>query len=143
LHFPLSRRMTVPHVTTLHGRLDFADLVPIYHEFHDMPVISISNSQRKPLPWANWQGTVYHGLPEDLYTFQEKPGSYLAFLGRISPEKRVDRAIEIARRVGMKLKIAAKVDAVDRSYFQECVEPLLESDQVEYLGEIGEGEKDQ
>src|SRR5437762_7230999 len=106
LHFPLSRRQPITHVTTLHGRLDIPDLIPLYKEFQDMPVISISNEQRKPLPWANWQATVYHGLPADLYRFRAEPGSYLAFMGRISPEKRVDRAIEIAKQVGMHLKIA-------------------------------------
>jgi glycosyltransferase involved in cell wall biosynthesis len=109
LHFPLSRREAVTHVTTLHGRLDTPDLVLLYQEFREMPVISISNGQREPLPWANWQATVYHGLPRDIYRFHPEPGSYLAFLGRISPEKRVDRAIEIAKQVGMPLKIAAKV----------------------------------
>jgi glycosyltransferase involved in cell wall biosynthesis len=143
LHFPLSRRHSLPHVTTLHGRLDIPDLVPLYREFRDMPVVSISNAQRTPLPWLNWQGTVYHGLPEDLYTFQPEPGKYLAFLGRISPEKRVDRAIAIARRLGMEIKIAAKVDAVDRDYFEEVVAPLLKDPLVEYLGEIGEGEKNE
>ncbi len=141
LHFPLSRRHRVPHVTTLHGRLDIPDLVPLYREFPEMPVVSISHAQREPLPWINWQGTVYHGLPEDLYTFQEEPGKYLAFLGRIAPEKRVDRAIEIAKRVGMPLKIAAKVDKIDRDYFEGVVEPLLRDPLVEYVGEIGEGEK--
>lgn len=143
LHFPLTRAHRVPNLTTLHGRLDIPDLVPIYREFREMPVVSISNAQREPLPWINWQGTVYHGLPEDLYTYREEPGKYLAFLGRISPEKRVDRAIEIARKVGMEIKIAAKVDAVDRSYFEDVVEPLLKDPAVEYVGEIGEGEKDE
>src|SRR5919198_2536657 len=91
LHFPLSRRQPITHVTTLHGRLDIPDLVPLYQEFRDMPVISISNAQREPLPWANWQATIYHGIPTDMYRFREEPGTYLAFLGRISPEKRVDR----------------------------------------------------
>jgi glycosyltransferase involved in cell wall biosynthesis len=141
LHFPLSRRHSVPHVTTLHGRLDIPDLVPLYQEFRDMPVISISNAQRAPLSWLNWLGTVYHGLPEDLYSFRDEPGQYLAFLGRISPEKRVDRAIEIARRVGMPLKIAAKVDEVDRGYFDAVVAPLLKDPLVEYMGEVGEEEK--
>jgi glycosyltransferase involved in cell wall biosynthesis len=143
LHFPLSRRRYWPHVTTLHGRLDIPDLAPLYQEFRDMPVVSISDSQRAPLPWANWSGTVYHGLPEDLYTYRPQAGRYLAFLGRISPEKRVDRAIEIARRVGMEIKIAAKVDAVDRAYFEEAVAPLLKDPRVEYVGEIGEGQKDE
>jgi len=143
LHFPLSRRQPTPQVTTLHGRLDIPDLVPLYQEFRDMPLVSISASQREPLPWANWQATVYHGLPEDLYRFREAPGRYLAFLGRVSPEKRVDRAIEIARQVGIPLKIAAKVDRVDRDYFEGVVEPLLRDPLVEYVGEIGDGEKDE
>src|SRR5213083_1550125 len=141
LHFPLSRREAVTHVTTLHGRLDIPDLVPLYQEFRDMPVISISNGQREPLPWANWQATVYHGLPADMYRFRDEPGSYLAFLGRVSPEKRVDRAIEIAKQVRIPLKIAAKVDRVDTDYFETVVEPLLRHPFVEFVGEIGEGEK--
>ena len=143
LHYPVSRRETTPHLTTLHGRLDIPDLVPLYREFPEVPLVSISNSQRDPLPRANWVGTVYHGLPEDLYTFREKPGSYLAFLGRVSPEKRVDRAIRIARRVGMQIKIAAKVDLVDKAYFENVIEPLLDDPGVEYVGEIGEAEKDE
>jgi glycosyltransferase involved in cell wall biosynthesis len=143
LHFPLSRRQSFPHVTTLHGRLDIPDLVPLYTEFHDMPVVSISDAQREPLPWVNWQATVYHGLPDDLYRFRAAPGSYLAFLGRISPEKRVDRAIAIAREVGIPLRIAAKVDKVDRDYFDSVVSPLLRDPLVKFVGEIGEGEKDE
>ena len=143
LHFPLARRQAVPHLTTLHGRLDIPDLVPLYQEFTEVPVISISNAQRQPLPWLNWQGTVYHGLPEDLYRFHKTPGTYLAFLGRISPEKRVDRAIEIAKGIGMEIKIAAKVDAVDRAYFEHTVVPLLECPLVDYIGEIGDSEKDE
>jgi glycosyltransferase involved in cell wall biosynthesis len=142
MHFPLSRRGYFPHLTTLHGRLDIPDLVPLYREFPDMPVVSISNAQRKPLPWVNWQGTVYHGLPADLYTLHPEPGKYLAFVGRISPEKRVDRAIEIAIRASVPLKIAAKVDKVDREYFAEVIEPLLDHPLVEYVGEIGDSEKD-
>lgn len=141
MHFPISRRQQRPQITTLHGRLDIPDLVPLYQEFHDMPVVSISDSQRKPLPDVNWQGTVYHGLPEDLYPFREEPGKYLAFLGRISPEKRLDRAIEIAIRVGMPLKIAAKVDRVDREYFTTVIEPLLAHPLIEYIGEIGDDGK--
>jgi glycosyltransferase involved in cell wall biosynthesis len=141
LHFPLSRRQAVPHLTTLHGRLDIPDLVPLYQEFTEMPVISISNAQRQPLSWLNWQGTVYHGLPEDLYQFHETPGTYLAFLGRISPEKRVDRAIAIAKGIGMEIKIAAKVDAVDRAYFEHTIAPLLKDPLVEYIGEIGDSAK--
>jgi glycosyltransferase involved in cell wall biosynthesis len=141
LHFPLSRRDAVTQVTTLHGRLDLPDLVPLYEEFCDMPVISISNAQREPLPWVNWQATVYHGVPADIYRFRPEPGSYLAFLGRISPEKRVDRAIEIATQVGMPLKIAAKVDRVDKDYFETVIAPLLRNPLVEFKGEIGDDEK--
>ncbi|MGR3309260.1 MAG: glycosyltransferase family 4 protein [Candidatus Brocadiales bacterium] len=143
LHFPLIRQRRIPHVTTLHGRMDIPDLVTLYKEFREMPVVSISDAQRKPLPWINWQGTVYHGLPEDLYTFHEESGKYLVFLGRMSPEKRVDRAIHIAKKVGMKIKIAAKIDAVDQEYFEDVVEPLLKDPLVELVGEIGEGEKDE
>jgi glycosyltransferase involved in cell wall biosynthesis len=142
LHFPLSRREQITHVTTLHGRLDIPDLVPLYQEFRDMPVISISNGQREPLPWANWQATVYHGLPADMYQFHDKPGIYLAFLGRISPEKRVDRAIEIAKQVQTPLKIAAKVDPVDKDYFESVINPLLRDPLVEFVGEIGKVEKE-
>jgi glycosyltransferase involved in cell wall biosynthesis len=141
LHFPLARRLSTPHVTTLHGRLDLPDLGPLAEEFTDIPVVSISDAQRQPLPGLNWQGTVSHGLPEDLYTFRPEPGTYLAFLGRLSPEKGVDRAVAIARRLGMDLKIAAKVDAADRAYFEAVVAPLLREPRVEFVGEIGEGEK--
>jgi glycosyltransferase involved in cell wall biosynthesis len=143
LHFPLATRYPVAALTTLHGRLDIPDLFPLFQEFPDVNLVSISNSQRKPLSWANWRGTVYHGLPIGLYRFQEKPSSYLAFLGRISPEKRVDRAIEIARRTGMELKIAAKVDAVDYEYFEAKIRPLLDDPLIEYVGEIGESEKNE
>lgn len=141
LHFPLSRRQRVPNVTTLHGRLDIPDLVPLYREFSDMPVVSISNDQRKPLSWINWLGTVYHGIPLDLYDFKKDQGSYIAFLGRISPEKRVDRAIEIAKAANIKLKIAAKIDAVDRDYFEREIRDSLDHPLVEFIGEIGEEEK--
>jgi glycosyltransferase involved in cell wall biosynthesis len=143
LHFSLARRQSTPHLTTLHGRLDIPDLVPLYQEFNEVPVVSISNAQREPLPWLNWQGNVHHGLPEDLYRFRETPGQYLAFLGRISPEKRIDRAIEIAKRVGIEIKIAAKVDEVDRTYFEHVVAPLLTDPLVEYMGEIDDDEKDE
>ncbi len=141
LHFPLLRLLQVPHVTTLHGRLDIPDLAPLYSEFTDMPVVSISDDQRRPLPQANWQATVYHGLPLDLYRFNPAGGDYLAFLGRISPEKRVDRAIQIALRTGMEIRIAAKIDRADRDYYEEHIAPLFRLPRVEYIGEIGEREK--
>jgi len=142
VHFPLSRRDSIAQLTTLHGRLDLPDLQPLFREFTDMPVVSISNAQRRPLPFARWHGTVHHGLPRDLYHFHEQPGKYLAFLGRISPEKRVDRAIAIAQRAGLPLRIAAKVDAVDREYFESQIRPLLKQPGVEFIGEIGDSDKD-
>jgi glycosyltransferase involved in cell wall biosynthesis len=141
LHFPFSRRLGRPNVTTLHGRLDLPDLAPLYEEFSDVAVVSISNSQRRPLPSINWQGTVYHGIPSNLYELRRDQGTYLAFIGRISPEKRVDRAIEIARRANIKLKIAAKVDPVDKQYMETKIRPLLDHPLVEFIGEIGEKEK--
>jgi len=141
LSFPLARRYALPTVSTLHGRLDLPDLVPLYREFTDIPVVSISRSQRKPLSWANWQGTVYHGMPADILPFQPNAGSYLAFLGRVSPEKGVDVAIEVARRSGIKLKMAAKVDPSDRNYFETAIRPLLDPAIVEYVGEISDEEK--
>ena len=143
LHLPIFKSERTSLVTTLHGRLDIPDLFPLFQDFRHMPFVSISDSQREPMPWLNWRGTVYHGLPEDLYAFREEPGKYLAFLGRICPEKRVDRAIEIAKRTRMELKIAAKVDKIDQEYFETVVEPLLKDPLVEYVGEIGEGQKDE
>lgn len=141
LHFPLSRRDTTAQLTTLHGRLDLPDLQPLFREFADMPVVSISNAQRRPLPAAYWLGTVHHGLPGDMYRLHEGAGKYLAFLGRISPEKRLDRAIAIAGRAGVPLRIAAKVDAVDRDYFEARIRPLLKRPGIEYIGEIGDADK--
>jgi glycosyltransferase involved in cell wall biosynthesis len=141
LHFPLSRREQLLHVTTLHGRLDLPDLAPLYRTFSDMPVISISDAQRRPLPWANWQATVHHGLPEDSLAFSGQPGQYLAFLGRIAPEKGLDRAIDVAKRLGMPLKIAAKVDRADRQYFETVIRPLLNDPLIQFIGEIGYPEK--
>jgi glycosyltransferase involved in cell wall biosynthesis len=141
LDYSLARRHAIPHVTTLHGRLDVPVLGALYEEFREMPVVAISDAQRRALPHANWQGTVHHGLPRDLLRPGDGRGGYLAFLGRLSPEKRVDRAVEIAARAGMRLRIAAKVDPADRQYFAEVVRPLLDRPGVEYLGEIGEAEK--
>jgi glycosyltransferase involved in cell wall biosynthesis len=142
-HFPMSRRLSVPNVTTLHGRLDIADLEPVYDEFREMPVVSISDDQRIPLPQANWAATVYHGMPLDELLPHPASEGYLAFLGRVSPEKRVDRAIEVARRAGIPLRIAAKVDDADREYFETEIEPLLEQDHVDFIGEIGPEEKNE
>jgi glycosyltransferase involved in cell wall biosynthesis len=141
LHFPLARRLTTPHITTLHGRLDLPDLVPLYEEFNEIPLVSISDAQRVPLPRQNWVGTVHHGFHEHDFRFHAAPGSYLAFLGRISHEKRVDRAIEIAKACGWPLKIAAKVDPVDVQYFKNEIAPLMEHPLVEYIGEISDAEK--
>src|ERR1700726_4164718 len=141
MHFPLSRYCALPSVTTLHGRLDLPDLIPVYKRYADAPVISISMAQRKPFPRANWVANVQHGLPEDLLTFNPKGGDYLAFLGRISPEKRLDRAIEIAKRAGMPLKVAAKIDNADRAYYESTIQPLMGDPNVDFIGEIGENEK--
>jgi glycosyltransferase involved in cell wall biosynthesis len=141
LGFPAWRRMITPHFTTLHGRLDIPNLHNLYREFIEEQVVSISEHQRLPLPWINWKATVHHGIPEDLYVPQEQPGKYLAFLGRISPEKRTDRAIRIALQAGMPLKIAAKVDKVDQDYYQSKIKPLLNHKDIEYIGEIGDSEK--
>jgi glycosyltransferase involved in cell wall biosynthesis len=142
LHLPWARRMRCATVTTMHGRLDLRDLVPLYREYADVPLVSISNAQREPMPWANWRTTVYHGLPDDLYRFHPEPGGYLAFLGRICPEKRVDRAIAIAQRARIELKIAAKVDAADEEYFDTEIRHLLDDPLVDFMGEIGDGEKE-
>ncbi len=142
LHFPIFHDLAAHTLTTLHGRADLPDLPPLYGYFPQFPLVSISNDQRSPLASANWIGTVYPGLPQDLLAFTAAPrGEYLAFLGRISPEKRPDRAIEIARRSGMPLKIAAKVDPADRRYFERRIAPLLDHPLVEFIGEIGEAEK--
>lgn len=141
LGFPIARRVKTPVVTTLHGRLDLPELVPIFREFADMPLVSISASQRRPLPWCNWVGTVHHGLP-DLYQPHYEPGKYLAYLGRMSPEKRPDHAIALAKRVGIPLKMAAKVDPADEAYFRAEIEPQLRHPLIEFVGEITDREKD-
>lgn len=143
LHYPLSRSHAMPQVTTLHGRLDVPDLIPLYREFSDMPVISISDSQRGPLSWANWQGTVHHGLPIDSFEPFFGSGEYFAFLGRVSPEKGLCHAIEIAKRCGIPLKIAAKIDRADRDYFDARIKPAIDHALVEFIGEIREGEKNE
>ena len=142
LGLPFARRAGVPVVSTLHGRLDLEELVPLYDEYADQWLVSISDSQREPLPEARWIATVHHGLPRDLYRFHERPDSYLAFIGRISPEKRVDRAIEIAIRSHRKLRIAAKVDRADTEYFEERIEPMLRHPLVEWVGEVDDAAKD-
>lgn len=142
LHFPLSRRTGVRQLTTLHGRLDLPELLPLYDEFRDMPLVSVSDNQRGPVAFANWLATVYHGIPEGLHQFRPGPGSYLAYLGRLSREKRADRAIEIARRSGMELRIMGKVDPTDRAYFEEVIEPLLQDPLVSFFGEADEATKD-
>jgi glycosyltransferase involved in cell wall biosynthesis len=142
LHFPIFRSMSSRTLTTLHGRLDLPDLPRFYREYSDMPVISISDDQRGPLPHARWIATVPHGLPPHITRFNANPRErYVAFLGRISPEKRPDRAIAIAKRAGLPLRIAAKVDPVDRVYFEREIRPLLDHPLVEWIGEIAENEK--
>ena len=140
-HLPIVRRLPVAHVTTMHGRLDMPELAPLFAEFQDVPVVSISDAQREPLPEAGWIGTIYHGLPLDLLSFDPGPGQYLAFLGRIAREKRVDRAIAIASACGQRLRIAAKVDPADLDYFEQEIRPLLDNPLVEFMGEINEQEK--
>jgi glycosyltransferase involved in cell wall biosynthesis len=140
-HLPLFESMAERTVTTMHGRLDLKDLPELYGCWPQFPLVSISNHQRRPLPMANWLDTIYHGLPIDLLQPSFTPRGYLAFLGRISPEKRPDRAIEIAKRAGMPLKIAAKVDVVDRAYFHDTIEPLLDHPLIEWIGEIGDQDK--
>jgi glycosyltransferase involved in cell wall biosynthesis len=139
--YAILKRAGVPFVTTLHGRLDLPELPPLYDVFDDVPVVSISDSQRTPLPHANYIATIHHGLPERLLLPGSGAGGYLAFLGRISPEKAPDAAIRIAAKAGMRLKIAAKVDRVDREYFAERIEPLLASPHVDFIGEIGDDAK--
>jgi glycosyltransferase involved in cell wall biosynthesis len=142
VHFPLFEEFTDRTVTTLHGRLDMKDLYEVYRRWPLYPLVSISQRQRRALPLANWVATVPHGVAKELFRFTAKPkGNYLAFLGRISPEKRPDRAIAIAKRAGFKLKIAAKVDAADRTYFTDVIEPLLSDPLIEYIGEIDDTRK--
>jgi glycosyltransferase involved in cell wall biosynthesis len=143
-YFPLSllTRQNVPFLTTLHGRLDLPDYVDIFSTFRQAPFVSISNNQRKPVPHLNWLRTVPHGLPAELLTPLPVKQEYLAFLGRICPEKRVDRAIRVAGRAGMKLKIAAKVDNADKDYYDTLIRPLIAGNaDVEFIGEINDQQK--
>ena len=143
LHYPLTLDFMERTVTTMHGRLDLPELKPLHAAFPAFPLVSISDAQREPLVSVNWVGTVQHGLPHDLLVPRKKPsGNYLAFLGRISPEKRPDRAIDIAARAGVPLKIAAKIDKVDQAYWDEVINPMLVAHpHVEFIGEIGENKK--
>lgn len=142
LHQPLFDSIQEKTVTTMHGRLDMPDFMPIYKAFPDMPFVSISNDQRRPMPaTTNWAATIPHGLPTDLIPFSPGKGEYLAFLGRICPDKRLDRAIEIAKRVGLPLKVAAKVDPYDVKYFKDVIEPMLDDPLIEFVGEVGDVKK--
>lgn len=140
LHFSVCRRLDTPHVTTLHGRLDLPELPALYRTFSDVPVNSISQAQRAPLPWANWVANVHHGLPKGLYTLEESPQDYLAFVGRVSKEKGLERAIEIAKRAGRKLKVAAKIDKQDQEYFDTAIRPMMDHT-IEFCDEVGDREK--
>jgi glycosyltransferase involved in cell wall biosynthesis len=142
IHFPFFEDVAWRTVTTLHGRLDLKDLAAAYGCWPAFPLVSISDDQRRPLPSANWLGTVHHGIPVDQCALSTHPrGGYLAFLGRISPEKRPDRAIAIAKAAGLPLKMAAKVDQADAAYFRDVVEPLLDDPSIEFIGEISDGDK--
>jgi glycosyltransferase involved in cell wall biosynthesis len=143
IHFPISRKLQVPQLTTLHGRLDLPSLKNIYSEYDDMPLVSISLEQRKPLGQGPlWIGNVYHGLPSKFGLTPGGSRDYLAFLGRVSPEKRLDRAIEISENAGLPLKVAAKIDVSDRPYYEQKIKPLMNKPHVEFIGEIGEREKE-
>jgi glycosyltransferase involved in cell wall biosynthesis len=141
VHFPIVRHCRVPSLTTLHNRLDLPEQGPLFRQFQDCPVVSISMSHRKPAHFMNWVGNVYHGLPLDLYHLEESPQGYLAFLGRICPEKGVDRAIKIANQVGLPLKIASKVDKQQQNYLEQEIQPLMSLSQVEFVGEISDQQK--
>lgn len=143
LHLPLMSRCATPSLTTLHGRLDLPDLKPLMRRFKDHPLASISDSQRTPLAWARWLGTVHHGLPPDLYTFHPRAQDYFAFVGRVSPEKGLDRAIEIAIACDTPIRIAAKVDTQDLEYFERVIEPMLDHPLVTFVGEIGDAAKNE
>jgi glycosyltransferase involved in cell wall biosynthesis len=142
LHLPLLRRLARKTITTLYGRLDLPDLLPLYRDFDDMPLVSISDAQRRPLSEANWVATVHHGLPEPVCPYNPAPrGQYLAFIGRVSPEMGLDRAIEIARRAGVRLRIAAKVERADEGYWRSRIAPLVSDPLIEFAGEVSEEDK--
>ncbi|WP_396592744.1 glycosyltransferase family 4 protein [Brevundimonas sp. R86498] len=141
IHFPFFQRIAGKTLTTLHGRLDMKDLPEVYERWPEFGLVSISDHQRRPLAFANWKATVHHGMPSEQYRFSPKSDGYLAFLGRISPEKRPDRAIEIAIKLGRKLKMAAKVDAADKIYFETKIKPMLDHPLIEFIGEIGDHQK--
>jgi glycosyltransferase involved in cell wall biosynthesis len=141
--FPFALQSASPMVTTTHGRMDLPEVHRVYRQFSTLPLVSISDAQRVPLPECNWVGTVHNGLDLERYHLNERPEGYLAFLGRICPDKRPDRAIEAARELGLPLKIAAKVDAVDKMYFEHAIKPLLSEPGIEFVGEINDGEKDE
>ncbi len=142
IHFPMFRPWANKTVTTLHGRLDMKDLPEVYRRWPEFGLVSISDDQRRPIPSASWKATVHHGMPSESYRFSPKSVGYLAFLGRISPEKRPDRAIEIATKLGRRLKMAAKVDAADRVYYDEVIRPMIEGNPlIEFIGEIGDHQK--
>lgn len=141
LQFPAFRSSSAKCLTTLHGRLDLPDFHPVYRAFPEMPLVSISKDQRLPLPLANWFANIQHGLPQGPMPSNVRKHDYLAFLGRVAPEKRPDRAIEIAKRTGISLKIAAKVDPIDKDYFDHVIRPQLDHPLIEFIGEIGDHEK--
>lgn len=142
IHFPFFERMAGKTITTLHGRLDMKDLPEVYERWPQFGLVSISDDQRRPLAFANWKATVHHGMPSEQYVYSPKSEGYLAFLGRISPEKRPDRAIEIATSLGKRLKMAAKVDAADRVYFETKIKPMIDGNPlIEFIGEIGDHQK--
>jgi glycosyltransferase involved in cell wall biosynthesis len=145
IHYPLLRYLPCRSVTTIHGRLYRHDVKRVYQQFPEVPLVSISNSQRLPAPEANWQATVYHGIPRELHTFRDHPSDYLAFVGRISPQKGVDRAVKIARLAGKKLKVAARIDPTDEEYFRTTIEPLFQANKslVEFVGQVGDKDKDE
>lgn len=140
--FPLARRSRTPVLTTLHARLDQPELIPVFRKFADLPLVSVSDAQRDPLPWANWQATIHPGLPKSLYSPHPHQGQYLVFLGRVAPEKGLDRAIEIAKRLDMPIRIGAKIDAQHVDYYKSVIQPLLDHPLVEFVGEVTDIEKD-